>query len=92
MEINLAKFRTEPVYDTMAIWSNWDNRGWIRWTCVGPGVECGEQVRKGIVVVAQMWAAGQGRRLPSTAYRIPCHVWLLLPDEFQTAGFTKWCS
>ena len=24
MDINLAKFRTEPVYDTMAIWSNWD--------------------------------------------------------------------
>ncbi len=29
MEINLAKFRAEPVYDTMAIWSNWDNRGWV---------------------------------------------------------------
>ncbi|HEY5932085.1 MAG TPA: 3'-5' exonuclease, partial [Nitrospira sp.] len=23
-DINLAKFRAEPVYDTMAIWSNWD--------------------------------------------------------------------
>ncbi|MDL1890960.1 hypothetical protein FBQ96_15560, partial [Nitrospirales bacterium NOB] len=30
MEINLAKFRAEPVYDTMAIWSNWDNRGWVK--------------------------------------------------------------
>ena len=28
VDINLAKFRTEPVYDTMAIWSNWDTRGW----------------------------------------------------------------
>jgi len=30
VEINLAKFRSEPVYDTMAIWSNWDMRGWIK--------------------------------------------------------------
>ena len=27
LEINLEKFRTEPVYDTMAIWSNWDMGG-----------------------------------------------------------------
>ncbi|HEU4684091.1 MAG TPA: 3'-5' exonuclease, partial [Nitrospira sp.] len=26
VDINLAKFRTEPVYDTMAVWSNWDQR------------------------------------------------------------------
>ena len=30
LEISLAKFRTEPVYDTMAVWSNWDMRGWIK--------------------------------------------------------------
>src|SRR5262245_65122804 len=30
LDINLAKFRTEPVYDTMAIWSNWDTRGWVK--------------------------------------------------------------
>ncbi len=29
-EISLAKFRTEPVFDTMAVWSNWDMRGWVK--------------------------------------------------------------
>ena len=30
MEISLAKYRTEPVYDTLAIWSNWESRGWVK--------------------------------------------------------------
>ncbi len=30
IDVNLARFRTEPVYDTMAVWSNWDSRGWVK--------------------------------------------------------------
>jgi DNA polymerase elongation subunit (family B) len=43
-EINLAKFLTEPVYDTMAIWSNWDMRGWVKIRCVGESAECRNEV------------------------------------------------
>ena len=48
MEINLAKFRTEPVYDTMAIWSNWDNRGWVKLD---------------VLARASMWTASPGAAL-----------------------------
>ncbi len=57
-EINLAKFRTEPVFDTMAVWSNWDMRGWIKLdvlaralgveTKSGSGAQVGEQWTKGL--------------------------------------------
>ncbi|MCP9454939.1 MAG: ribonuclease H-like domain-containing protein [Nitrospira sp.] len=62
VEINLAKFRTEPVYDTMAIWSNWDARAWIKLDVLARalGVETksgsGEQV-------AAMWEQGRGVEL-----------------------------
>jgi 3'-5' exonuclease len=57
LDINLAKFRTEPVYDTMAIWSNWDTRGWVKLdvlaralnveTKSGSGAQVGRDVGKG---------------------------------------------
>jgi DNA polymerase elongation subunit (family B) len=48
MEISLAKFRSEPVYDTMAIWSNWVQVE----TKSGSGKQ-----------VAEMWAAKQGKAI-----------------------------
>lgn len=30
MEISLAKFRTTPVYDTMAVWANWETRNSVK--------------------------------------------------------------
>jgi len=62
MEINLAKFRTEPVYDTMAIWSNWDNRGWVKLDVLARALNVENKSGSGSQV-AQMWAAGQGREI-----------------------------
>lgn len=54
-EINLAKFRTEPVYDTMAIWSNWDMRGWIKLDVLAKALNVPTKSGSG-AQVAEMWA------------------------------------
>jgi predicted PolB exonuclease-like 3'-5' exonuclease len=62
MEISLAKFRAEPVYDTMAIWSNWDNRGWVKLDVLARALNVETKSGSGSQV-AQMWAEGQGREI-----------------------------
>jgi predicted PolB exonuclease-like 3'-5' exonuclease len=59
MDINLAKFRTEPVYDTMAIWSNWDTRGWIKLDVLARALQVETKSGSG-EQVAEMWEKGQG--------------------------------
>lgn len=60
MEISLAKFRTEPVYDTMAVWSNWDMRGWVKLDILARALNVETKSGSG-KQVAEMWAAGQGQ-------------------------------
>jgi 3'-5' exonuclease len=62
MEISLAKFRTEPVYDTMAVWSNWDMRGWGKLDILARALNVETKSGSG-KEVAQMWAAGQGKAI-----------------------------
>ncbi|MDE3019571.1 MAG: ribonuclease H-like domain-containing protein [Nitrospirota bacterium] len=62
LEINLAKFRTEPVYDTMAVWSNWDNRGWVKLDVLARALSVETKSGSG-KQVAEMWAKGQGREI-----------------------------
>ena len=62
MEISLAKFRTEPVYDTMAIWSNWDTRGWVKLDVLARALNVETKSGSG-AQVAEMWAAGQGEAI-----------------------------
>jgi DNA polymerase elongation subunit (family B) len=62
LDINLAKFRTEPVYDTMAVWSNWDNRGWIKLDILARALNVETKSGSG-TQVAEMWAKGQGREI-----------------------------
>ncbi len=60
VEINLAKFRTEPVYDTLAIWSNWDSRGWVKLDVLARAL--GVETKSGSgKQVAEMWQAGRGK-------------------------------
>jgi DNA polymerase elongation subunit (family B) len=58
LDINLAKFRTEPVYDTMAIWSNWDARGWIKLDILARALQVETKSGSG-EQVADMWEKGQ---------------------------------
>ncbi len=62
VEINLAKFRTEPVYDTMAIWSNWDMRGWVKLDVLARALQVETKSGSG-EQVAEMWEKRQGREL-----------------------------
>lgn len=62
MEINLAKFRTQPVYDTMAIWSNWDMRGWVKLDVLARALKVETKSGSG-KQVAEMWAAGEGKAI-----------------------------
>lgn len=58
IDINLARFRSRPVFDTMAEWSNWDARNYTKLDVLARvlGVETksgsGEQV-------ASMWDRGE---------------------------------
>ncbi len=62
MDVNLAKFRMEPVYDTMAIWSNWDTRGWVKLDVLARALNVETKSGSG-AQVAEMWEKGQGREL-----------------------------
>jgi len=59
LDINLAKFRTEPVYDTMAVWSNWDTRGWIKLDVLARALNVETKSGSGEQVTG-MWEKGQG--------------------------------
>lgn len=58
IDINLAKFRTEPVYDTMAVWSNWDTRGWVKLDILARALNVETKSGSG-KQVAEMWAHRQ---------------------------------
>jgi hypothetical protein len=60
VEISLAKFRAEPVYDTMAVWSNWEQRGWVKLDVLARALNVETKSGSGRQV-AEMWARGQGK-------------------------------
>ena len=62
LDINLAKFRTDPVYDTMAVWSNWDTRGWVKLDVLARALNVETKSGSGSQV-AEMWAKGQEREI-----------------------------
>jgi len=62
VEIPLAKFRTEPVYDTLAVWSNWETRGWVKLDVLARAL--GVETKSGSGrQVAEMWHAGRGKEV-----------------------------
>ena len=60
IDIPLTKFRTDPVYDTMAVWSNWDTRGWVKLDVLARALNVETKSGSG-KQVAEMWARGQGK-------------------------------
>ncbi len=59
-DINLAKYRTEPVFDTMALWSNWEMRGRVKLDVLARTLNVETKSGDGNHV-AEMWRAGQGK-------------------------------
>jgi hypothetical protein len=62
LDIPLAKFRTEPVYDTMAVWSNWEQRGWIKLDVLARALNVATKSGSG-KQVAELWAKGAGKEI-----------------------------
>ena len=62
VEISLAKYRTEPVYDTLAIWSNWETRGWVKLDVLARALGVATKSGSG-KQVAEMWARGQWKEI-----------------------------
>lgn len=62
VEISLAKFRTEPVYDTLAVWSNWESRGWVKLDVLARALNVETKSGSG-KQVGEMWAKGQGKEI-----------------------------
>src|SRR5919201_1661682 len=62
IDLPLAKFRTEPVYDTMAVWSNWENRGWVKLDVLARALNVETKSGSGSQV-AEMWTQGQGKEI-----------------------------
>lgn len=62
MEISLVKFRTELVYDVMAIWGNWDFRSSVKLDVLARAL--GVETKSGSgSQVAEMWAAGKEKEV-----------------------------
>jgi 3'-5' exonuclease len=59
-DVPLAKFRVEPVYDTMAIWSNWEMRGWVKLDVLARALNVETKTGSG-KQVADMWSKGCGK-------------------------------
>jgi DNA polymerase elongation subunit (family B) len=62
IDLSLAKFRTEPVYDTMAVWSNWENRGWVKLDVLARALDVETKSGSGSQV-AEMWRQGRGKEI-----------------------------
>ncbi|MDR4492957.1 MAG: 3'-5' exonuclease [Nitrospirales bacterium] len=61
-ELNLARFRTDPVYDTMAVWSNWDTRGWVKLDVLARALRVPTKSGSG-AQVADMWVNQTGKNV-----------------------------
>ena len=61
-EINLARFRTDSVYDTMAVWSNWDMRSSVKLDVLARALHVEPKSGSG-GHVADMWEKGQGKAI-----------------------------
>lgn len=68
MDISLARFRTEPVYDVMAVWSNWDNRGWVKLDVLARALQVETKSGSG-KQVAEMWNQGRRREIAEYCLR-----------------------
>ena len=59
-DISLAKYRSEPVFDTMSVWSNWESRGRVKLDILARALSVETKSGSG-AQVAEMWKAGHGK-------------------------------
>ena len=72
LDISLAKYRTEPIFDTLAVWSNWEARGRIKLDVLARVLGCETKSGSG-QQVSDMWKAGRGKDIAQYCLR-DCYV------------------
>jgi len=72
VDISLAKYRTEPIFDTLAVWSNWEARGRIKLDVLARVLGCETKSGSG-QQVSDMWKAGRGKDIAQYCLR-DCYV------------------
>ena len=72
VDLPLGRYRMEPVYDTLAVWSNWEARGRIKLDVLARALGCETKSGDG-GQVADMWRAGEGKALAEYCLR-DCYV------------------
>lgn len=68
VDISLAKFRAEPVYDTMAVWSNWEVRGWVKLDVLARALNVEPKSGSG-KQVSELWANGRWKEIAEYCLR-----------------------
>ena len=58
IEINLVRYRIEPVYDTMAVWANWDARSFVKLNVLAHALGVESKSCSGDQVL-DMWTSGK---------------------------------
>jgi len=61
-DISLAKFRTSPVYDVMAVWANWEVRGFVKLDVLARALGVETKMGSG-AQVAEMWNDGKAQEI-----------------------------
>jgi len=72
VDISLARYRTDPVFDTLAVWSNWEARSRIKLDVLARVLGCETKSGSGDQV-ADMWKAGRGKDIAQYCLR-DCYV------------------
>lgn len=62
VEINLAKFQARPVFDTMAVWTNWDFRSGVKLDVLARALNVETKSGSG-EQVGEMWANGRWKEI-----------------------------
>ena len=62
VEINLAKFQARSVFDTMAVWTNWDFRGGIKLDVLARALQVETKSGSG-EQVGEMWASRKWKEI-----------------------------
>lgn len=62
VEINLAKFQTRSVFDTMAVWTNWDFRGGVKLDVLARALHVETKSGSG-GQVGEMWSSGKWKEI-----------------------------
>lgn len=62
VEINLAKFQTRSVFDTMAVWTNWDFRGGVKLDVLARALQVETKSGSG-EQVGEMWESGRWKEI-----------------------------